>query len=312
MTHPPFVIIVATCGRKTLLNRLLDTLAVCDAPPNRTRILIAENGASSNDRTSLRRFAGSFPIEHRHTRQSNKSLALNEAIAASDPEHFAVFFDDDVRVHPQTLRAYSEAIETKPHPAFFGGQCLVDYDRPPQTWLIPYLPASAKGWSLGPVLIEFKKPHALGFNWCARVGDLRRCGGFDMDRGPGTPLSIGEESAVQHRLMAAGATGYYVPNATVSHYVPAERCSEGWALQRALQNGFARGLSYDPHSARTGVTFRYRLKQLRSTLMLLVAGSFLPPEKRFHYEYWKMRHSGMLAGLRIAACRLPSSNAHAA
>jgi GT2 family glycosyltransferase len=229
-----------------------------------------------------------------------------------DPEHFAIFFDDDVRVHAQTLLAYSDAIHDRLHSAFFGGQCLVDYDEPPQTWLIPYLPASAKGWSLGQSVIEFNQPHALGFNWCARVGDLRRCGGFDVDRGPGTFVSIGDESSVQERLMNAGVTGYYVPRAIVSHYVPSERCNERWALQRAMQNGFVRGLSCGSHGANPRVNYRYRMKHFRSTFMLLIAGQFLTREKRFHYEYWKMRHSGMLAGLRIAASRLPSRNAHAA
>ena len=46
--------------------------------------------------------------------------------------------------------------------------------------------------------------------------------------------------------------------------------------------------------------------------MLMVARLVAAPDKRFHYEYWQRRHSGMLAGLRVATCRHASCNAHAA
>ena len=311
MTHPPFVIVIATCGRHPLLNRLLETLARCTLPPNRTRIVLAENGTSKTGDLIARAGASHFPIEHRHTRQPNKSVALNHAIADAADDEFALFFDDDVRVHPGTLLAYSEAIRQRTHSAFFGGQCLVDYDQPPAPWLIPYLPASAKGWSLGHSIVRIQKPHALGFNWAARVGDIRGCGGFDPARGPGTPIGIGDESDLQQRLLAAGVHGFYLPAARVSHYVPPERCSERWTLDRALQNGFVRGLNISPTSNRASMSARYRIRFIRTSLMLMVARLVAAPDKRFHYEYWQRRHSGMLAGLRVATCRHASCNAHA-
>lgn len=312
MLNPPLVIIIATCGRHPLLNRLLDTLAVCQPPPNELRIIIAENGEVDPACPVIRKYAGRLPIEHHYTAAPNKSIALNETLAAANADEFAIFFDDDVRVHPRSLTAYADAIRNWPTAAFFGGKCLVDYEAAPEKWLLPYLPASAKGWSLGQNLVSLQRPHALGFNWSARVSDLLDCGGFKTDRGPGTSLPVGEETDIQQRLMGAGVKGYYLPDAVVSHYVPRARCNERWALQRALQCGFARGLNCPPELSRIRISYRYRAKLMRTQLLLAVTGGFLTPQQRFHHQYWKMRHSGLLAGLKASASQATSCNVHAA
>jgi GT2 family glycosyltransferase len=58
---------------------------------------------------------------------------------------------------------------------------------------------------------------------------------------------LGEETRLQQRLLKSGAKGVYLPEAVVWHYVPAERCSENWALERQ----FRRGLS---NAARLGTS----------------------------------------------------------
>ena len=125
---------------------------------------------------------------------------------------------------------------------FFGGPTGVDYEQEPPAWLKSFLPTSALGWEWPGPGDVVNKAAFLGFNWAAFARDIRAAGGFDANRGPGSPTgSTGQETDMQRRLLAAGLSGLYVPEARVWHYIAADRCSPDWAIARNYRQGVEHG-----------------------------------------------------------------------
>ena len=303
-------IIIATRNRAKLLERTLQSLAECAIPPALRRIIVAENGADSHAEALVTPFRSRLPIEYRHYPESNKCGALNRAIAELHDE-LIIFLDDDVRLHKDTLVAYTDAAAGHGPGAFFGGRCLADYDEPPDAWLVPYLPNSAKGWSLGKEVCELREPKALGFNWAAYAVDLRAVGCFDERSGPGTGGN-GDESLVQEKLLRRGIKGYFLPAAMVWHYVPRERCSAEWALKRRRETAIGEVARADNRwSKRWARQIACRLKIAFYSAVLRVGHDRFHPKTLFHYRYRIQGLRGRLDGIKRVSASLGSPHSPA-
>lgn len=301
---PPLAVIIATCRRSPLLHRTLTSLAAGQLPPALQRIVVVENGPRLNAEGVVAGLRDRLPLVYQHVPDASKSLALNRALAACRDE-FVVFFDDDVRVGERTLRAYAAAVSGRERGLFIGGRCHVDYEQEPPEWLLPYLPLSAKGWSLGPAPRPLAVPHALGFNWGAFARDIQVAGGFDPAHGPGRAVPIGEETRLQEALLHGGVKGVYLPEAEVWHYVPRERCSPEWALRRSELMGFCAGERLATLPARRR---RLRLglcaaRMAAYTLVLQLFGARLAPRTHFHFRQRRAWRQGYHRGLRHASRR---------
>ncbi len=235
-------VVIATAGGGSLLGRTLDTLIACKKPDSYQRTIVVENGPRGVAEQVVRERRDVLAAEYTHYPEANKSKALNHALHRLE-EGLVVFFDDDVRVHPDALTAYDTAAREHKQ-SFFGGPVGVDYEAPPPAWLKEYLPGSAIGWGLRGIENE-DHPWFLGSNWAASVKDLKAAGGFDIVRGPGGLVTVGEETEMQRRLADAGCERVFLPDARVWHYVPAKHCSPRWALKRKYRHGLSFGLGYD-------------------------------------------------------------------
>lgn len=292
-------VVVPTHGRVGLLERTLASIAGCRLPPAVRRVVVAENGGTAAAESLVRTFRARMPVEHSFTSVANKSAALNGVLRATGNE-FLLFFDDDIRVHPDTLLAYAREVGSQLEGAFYAGPCRVDYEEEPPGWLKSYLPPSAVGWSLGDRKEPMARPVALGCNWGAFASDLRAAGGFDERRGPGTNAR-GQETDMQRRLLRRGVAGYYLPEAVVWHFVPRERCSPEWALCRAEQAGVRAGMDLGRTRYWNRVTRKATSRIIVKMLVLLRALDRLsPPTERFHREYSYRYRRGLLKGLEPA------------
>lgn len=244
MAHS-LTVIIPTSGRPELVGRTLKSLSECRLPSNYRQTIVVENGV----RKEAEQIAGSFKetlnLRYIYLPVGNKSNALNSVLEMAE-NCLSFFADDDVRFDPGILEAYTEASTGKDSGQFYGGPFDVDYVRPPEEWLIEFLPLSAVGWSLGNEPRYVKKGNLfIGFNWAAYTEDLIRIGGFSVDHGPGSKTgAVGQETQMQGRLLDSGINGLYVPRAKVWHYVPPERCSPHWAAMRAYRWGIQGGLGY--------------------------------------------------------------------
>jgi len=241
----PLRVLIAASGQPVLLGRTLASLASCPKPPGFGGAVIVENGA----RCGLDRVASQAPadlaVEYLYSAPPNKSLALNLALRRLAGS-LVLFTDDDVRFVPTTLTAYAAAAAACTGGEFYGGAVVPDYEAlPPAEWLRPYLPRSASGWDL-PVTKKTAVSRAefIGPNFCAFADDVLRVGGFDTRLGPGKQLaSPGEDTEIQERLLAHGWRGYYVPGATMHHFVRAGNVTTQFALHRGERNGIYWGIS---------------------------------------------------------------------
>jgi hypothetical protein len=261
--------------------------------------VVVENGPSRSSEPLVASLATPFPLSYRHVPVAGKNRALNDVVRAY-PKAFLVFFDDDVRFDAHVLAEYARGVaEIKRGGTFLGGRCLVDFEEPPPEWLHRYLPESAKGWTKGHEPCEIRQ--AMGFNWGAFARDLIAAGGFQVSRGPGMHHCIGDETEMQERLVRRGGAGRYLPNALVWHFVPRDRCSDEWVIQRARQMGIARGIelaTWPPEeSARFAASCRRKARLLKLTAG--VFGSLLGRRLRCHYRRSRQWKLGVLEGLTI-------------
>jgi len=233
-------IAIATHGRPELLRRTLENLASVLPATAACRIVAAENGGRLGAEEVVRSAVVPCGLEYLYLPRPNRCAALNAVIEAT-PDGLVWFLDDDVTVERETVEAYWHAADAEEN-RYFGGPMEPEFEEPPPSWLLPYLPRSARGWQWnhdsGESLEEFG---FLGANWAAFASALQAVGGFSDQFGPGTG-SVGGETEIQRRLRAAGYVPQYLAQALVRHWVPRERCTPRWALGRAYRIGVSEGL----------------------------------------------------------------------
>ena len=290
-------VMIPTCQRSLLLERTLQSVVEADVPDSVSTIVVVENGGRLGADRIVAGFADKLPVRYLYSEPANKSRALNLAVESTDAE-LLVFFDDDIRIAPSTIAAYIESAHRQPGEFFGGGPCSMDYEEAPPDWLLPYLPPSAKGWSLGENPVALTTPDALGCNWSTYRSAILRVGGFNEARGPGTK-SRGQERDMQTRLLEAGKPGRYVPDALVWHFVPKDRCSPDWALARVRQTARFSGadLATIPWRDRWRRVIECRLRLAMSRYRM---GSAATLEDRFAETYKRERDLGTLEGFRLA------------
>ena len=291
-------VLIPTHGRPTLLGRTLASLGACRLPEGYAETVVVENGSRAGAEAVVAEAAEAHPhlrLRYLHVERANKSHALNEALATVG-EGLAVFFDDDVRLEPGVLEAYAKAAEAHPARTFFGGPFGCDYEEAPPQWLLPLLPFSARGTDFD----GGERPgEYLGFNWAAHTIDLQSVGGFDPNFGPGSPTGARrQESEMQRRLQQAGYKAVDVTGAVVWHYVPDDRCSPSWAVQRMYRSGLGNGAQ-----ARSGIGARLLrigartvATELPRYLAALTKGEFADQTRsKAELAYWLGYFKGFIA-----------------
>jgi len=235
-------VLIPTHQRPTLLKRTLESLAACEIPTSYRELVVIENGSRSGVEAVVTNLPERLNARYMHRERANKSYALNEALETV-ADGLVAFFDDDVRIHPDTLVAYVEMGSKYGPSHFFGGPVSIDFEIRPPEWMMKYLPHSAKGYDLKESRMG---DEYLGLNWAAFASDLKRVGRFDPRFGPGSAIgATGQESDMQQRMLDAGITGVDVHKALVWHYVPEHRASKEWLMNRYFRSGIYGGLRRD-------------------------------------------------------------------
>ncbi|MDR7420457.1 MAG: glycosyltransferase [Armatimonadota bacterium] len=303
---PDIHVVIATKDRPDLLRRTLGSLARCDRPPHFSSVVVVENGGGSGARDVCRDAPASLNVRYEPFARANKCAALNHVLEQLS-DGLLLFLDDDVRATDGLLSAYARAAEGVSGGVFYGGPVAPDYEVPPPEWLVAFLPPSTKGWSRehdGEGFVD--EPVFLGANWAAFAGDLRRVGGFDASMGPGSVSgSLGDETDMQARLLAVGVQGRYVPEALVYHWVPRERSTPSWALERIYRHGIWCGLRGRPDVPRLFGRPRWAVRRsVQSWLAAQVWRLHPDPGRRFAARASHAWVRGVLRGARQAADRV--------
>lgn len=292
-------VVIPTAGRPDLLDRTLDSLCQCQKPEEYESTIVVENGGREGAEQIVETYAKPLNARYMYSEEANKSAALN-LVLNSLTETLIVFFDDDVRISPNTLVAYRDAADGIESGVIFGGPVDVDYEAPPPEWLRAYLPVSARGWGLNGIEGE-KKLRFLGSNWAAFSTDLKKAGGFNPQLGPGNRTTgTGQETEMQIRLESIGIEKVFIPDAKVWHYVPCDRCSEEFVLNRAYRDGLSHG-ARRAHDAFTvfGLEPWMYVEYLNRSVKLLIK---MPLGRRIRFGGYRnlIFHRGLMHGYKNA------------
>lgn len=297
--HRQLFAVLATSRRTALLENTLHSLAHCEKPEAYSGTIVIENGGQRTAESLVDSFGPTLHARYLFLPEGNKSRALNAAMEPLPEDSLVFFTDDDVEFHPRILAAYIEASRQMGPGNIFGGPTDPGYDAEPPDWLRPYLPRSARGWSIPTTEItRLRKPKLLGFNWAAFIGDLRKIGGFDPNYGPGGGYGSGQETYAQIKLLRKGVRCWYLPEARVRHYVPVERCTPEWALRRAHRMARGYGL-FQRNPARRLFWFVAAAGGLAAArLWRALPGDPDEERPRFAAEYYEAIFAGVLEGLK--------------
>ena len=137
-------------------------------------------------------------------------------------------------------------------------------------------------------------------------------GGFDPRLGPGAHAPgaganpTGQERELQLRLLQSGRKPVFVPDARVWHWVPAERCSPEWALERAARRATsavlrAQQTDADPGLRLLGVPARVWWAWAAAAPAALLAHTARSEEQRYRKRIGFQRARGRVRGHRLAA-----------
>lgn len=290
-------VLIATAGLSDLLRSTLDGVAACAKPKGFKGVVLVENGGESTAGTLVSHYHGSLDIEYMFEPVGNKSMALNRGLRRIR-EGLVVLFDDDIRIDPGTLLAYAESNERFPRAVFWGGSCACDYEERPPNELLKFLPLCARGWSLeSDEAIEL--PHALGFNWAVRAESVLELGGFAEDRGPGTPIPVGDEYHMQKKLIQNFAPGRFVAAAKVWHYVPRHKCDAKWLVKRGYDYGVAKAMEAREEGVLPAVPWFVWRRLVTSTLKWWVLRWSPNPVKRMKAGYGRAINRGLVVGYKM-------------
>jgi glucosyl-dolichyl phosphate glucuronosyltransferase len=215
---------ICTLNRAESLRRTIVSLVAMRVPDDLDwEVVVVNNNCTDHTDAVIEEFAGRLPLRREIEPQRGLSRARNRAVDAAKGDYI-VWIDDDVVVDPGWLTAYVEAFRRWPEAAVFGGPIVPRYAPPVPKWIAESKailgPTVFAGCDLGNQALPLsvaagRVPYGPNFGF--RAVEQRN---FRYDPGLGHGSGRrrrGEEVDVIERMMTAGATGYWVPQARVEH-----------------------------------------------------------------------------------------------
>ena len=221
---------IAACDRPEPLLRCLSALLGGDAFP--AEIIVVDQSRDDSVQTAVSKLARqSSPIRYIHQPRLGLSASRKEALAQS---HYSLiaFTDDDCVPDQAWLSSLMGALGEDDGLAAVTGRVLPLGEDRPGTFVVSARTAS--------VAVSFRGKSVpwtvgTGANFGAKREWLVRVGGFDERLGAGSPGRAGEDSELLYRLLVAGATIRYVPEAVIYH--ERQRLVQRLATRRSYGHG---------------------------------------------------------------------------
>ena len=243
-----YSIVIATYKRARDLRETLQSLAALQ-PDGPWEVIVVDNNSPDETRDVVLETAGTFPVELRYLfeREQGRSPALNAGIRAARGE-IIVTTDDDVRVPPDWLNQAAEGLR-RLECDYVGGRVLPIWGGPRPDWLPD---RGGKQWAVialldyGPAPIEFGTRVPLGVNMAFRREALDRAGLFDPHTGRRAGTLLGQEVREWCiRARKAGVRGFYIPEMSLRHIIPADRLNKKYFRRWFYWRGISRAMLYE-------------------------------------------------------------------
>ena len=273
-------VVVATRDRPTLLDGCLEALRQSVGPDN--EIIVVDSASSTPGNAAIAQAHGAKLIR---CDEPGASRARNVGWRTSICDWIA-FVDDDVRVDAKWAESLGQAVVAHPEVAFMTGQLRLDQtdadtDRPVAVFDDPQ-PRTIHSGTFEDV--------GHGANIAIRRDALEAVGGYDETLGPGALWTAGEDLELLDRLLAAGFTGRYEPDASARHVqwrsrrdlYPLEwrygvgqgaRLALLWKLDRVRFRAVAKRTTWDQGVVEFFVSIRRGWERVAMRALLRLAGT---------------------------------------
>jgi GT2 family glycosyltransferase len=249
-------VVICTWNRSTLLRKTLEHMTLLETPPGtRWELIVVNNNCSDDTDLVINEFATRLPLVRLFEPSPGKSHAANLAVQNATGAYI-IWTDDDVLVDTDWLTAYLQAFSQWPDASVFAGGIDPWFEKEPPRWLeraFSKIAAAYAALDYGPDGFEMsQQTPPFGANMALkRSAHLSEA--FDGRLGPRPNSGIrGEETSLVRRLISAGHTGRWIPEARVRHFIPAERMSLAYLKQYFIGAGEVSGLT-DPHVGRAAL-----------------------------------------------------------
>ena len=201
-------------------------------PPRAARweLVVVDNGSADATAATVAAFAGRLPIRYVAEPEPGLSIARNRGIKEARGRYIC-WTDDDVRLDRGWLAAYLDAFLRHPDAALFGGPIIPELEPPARPLFQrckdhPPLSGVFAKRDFGSRILPLGFEGGVlpwGANFAVRSEEQRHHPyNPALGTAPGRDR-LGEEIDMIYRLLKAGASGWWVPDARAMHMIGCER-----------------------------------------------------------------------------------------
>ncbi|MEO7996796.1 MAG: glycosyltransferase family 2 protein [Gemmatimonadaceae bacterium] len=242
---------VCTWNRQELLRQTLEEMTKLSIPAGlEWELVVVNNNCTDATDDVLASFASRLPIRRLFQPVPGLSNARNLVTLMKTGEYI-IWTDDDVLVAPDWLQNYVKAFDALPEASVFGGPVEPWFPNTPPEWLEKTWSSIANAYAsidYGNELLPLSHLRVpFGANMALRADCMHQFP-FNPALGirPGSRMG-GEETDVVRRALASGATGWWIPDARVKHYIPPARQTLKYLREWYYAYGLYLGQNGDRH-----------------------------------------------------------------
>ena len=235
-----YTVALCTHDHADRLKRTLADLMCLLLPQAPWEFLVVDN--ASGDSTPLLLEQQSWPAgwQVRVVREDKLGVAhaRNRAVAEARGDYL-IFLDDDETPDADWLVTYENFIREK-KPDAFGGRIEIMFESAPPLWLTDELLGFLGRLDYGDQPLPLTAPDTPCYtgNFGFRLAACRTVGAFDTQLGRrGSANNGGEDVDFYKRLVAAGFTVWWIPDAVIYHRIQAAKLRRSYFLDLHYRQG---------------------------------------------------------------------------
>lgn len=223
---------ICTFNRAASLRITLDRITAIQRPVQaELAMVVVNNNGSDNTDDVVRSFMEKLPLILVREDAIGLSNARNAVVqhALSIQADYIIFTDDDILPSDNWLRLYECAFLTHADSSVFGGSIEPWFESTPPNWLQQAWPVLRSAYGVhDDGIVEEPLTHTgsktpFGANYAIRTLEHARRR-YDTSLGVRGTIRIGgEETAMIRSILSEGGNGWWVPGATVRHFIPKDK-----------------------------------------------------------------------------------------